>query len=327
MRRAIALLMSVPLWAAVDGVVMNSTTGKPQANVVVSLVQPGQGGMQNLGSVKTDAQGKFRIDKTAEGPQLIQALHAGVVYNKMIAPGTPTSGIQVDVFDSTKSSQNAKISQHIVFLQPAADQLGVNEVYFVKNDTKTTVNNTAEGGLQFYVPGHAAQGDAVRVTINAPGGMPVQRPVEATQNPGVYKVVYPVKPGETEFNISYKLPASKEFASKSVQRGIETRLVVPSGITLEGDGVAPLGADPSGKAALYSVSGQEYSVKIGGTVEEAPAAASSPDEDTGQPQIEQKNPRVYGQLPLILGMAAVILALGLIVLYRSDHNRKGSPGR
>ena len=55
-------LLAAPCFA-VDGTVMNGTTGQPQPNAIVSLVQPGQGGMQTLYSVKTDAQGKFRFDK------------------------------------------------------------------------------------------------------------------------------------------------------------------------------------------------------------------------------------------------------------------------
>lgn len=324
MKLSILALLPLPLFAAVDGTVVNGTTGKPQANVMISLVQPGQGGMQTLGSTKTDAEGKFRIDKSAEGAQLLQAIHAGVPYNKMLSPGSPTTGVQVDVFDATKDAQSAKLSQHIVFLQPASDQLTVNEVYFVKNDTKTTYNNPADGSLQFYVPGHSAQGDSVKVSISAPGGMPVNRPAEATNKPGVYKVNFPVKPGETEFNVSYTLPSTAEFASKNVQKAAETKIVVPAGVTLEGSGVTALGNDPSGKAALYSATGQEYSVKISGTAASSSGSGGegSQDDDTGQPQLKQVDPRIYAQLPVVLALAGVILLLGFLVLFRS---KKGKP--
>jgi hypothetical protein len=285
--------------------------------------------MQTLGSTKSDAQGKFRIDKPAEGPQLVQAIFDGVTYNKMVAPGTPASGIQVDVYDATRDPATAKISQHIVFIQPAPEQLTVNEVYFLKNDTKKTFNNPADGTLRFYVPGHTAQADSVHISISGPGGMPpIQRPAETTKNPGVYKVLYAVKPGETEFNISYTLPAGAQFASKNLDKGVDTRLVVPRGVTLEGDGVSSLGQDPSGKASLYSVSSQEYTVKIGGTMEASPTDAGqgggSAEDDTGAPQIEQTNPRVYGELPTVLGLAALVLLLGFIVLYRSGTQNRGN---
>ncbi len=316
MRLAVALVLLAPLHAAVDGTVVNATTGKPQGNVVVSLVQPGKDGMQMLGSTKSDPQGKFQIGKNGEGPQLVQALYDGVTYNKVLTPGASTSGVQVEVFDVTKDPQALGVPQHIIFLQPTAEQLAVTEVYLVKNETRQTLNNPSEGTLHFYVAGHTAQEGGVRVSITAPGGMPVQRPAEATNRPGVYKVNFPVKPGETEFNISYALPMGKEFASKSVQRGVDTKFVVPRGITLDGAGITALGTDPSGKAALYSTAGQEFSFKISGSAEGS--AGGGPEDDSGQPQIAQANPRVYGQLPIVLGLAVAILLLGLVVLYRAE---------
>ncbi len=101
-----------------DGTIVNATTGKPQANVVVSLVQPGKDGMQTLGSVKSDAQGKFQINKSGEGPQLVQALYDGVTYNKMLTPGAPVSGVQVEVFDVTKDVHTADVAQHIFSSSP-----------------------------------------------------------------------------------------------------------------------------------------------------------------------------------------------------------------
>lgn len=330
MTRLWPFLLAFPALGAVDGTIVNGTTGKPQPNVTVSLIQPGQSGMQTLGSARSDAQGKFRIDKAAGGLQLVQAIFGGVTYNKMVPPGSASTGIQVEVYDSTKDPGTATISQHIVFLQPASEQLTVNEVFFLKNDTKRTFNDPANGTLRFYVPGHSAQGESVRVSIRGPGGMPpIQRPAIATQTPGVYKVDYAAKPGETEFNLSFTLPSATGFASKTVDKGIETRLVVPRGVTVQGDGISALGDDPSGRATLYAAAGQEYSVMIGGSAAPAPVSggpASASEEDTGAPQIQETNPRLYHSLPVVLGLAIVILLLGFIVLYRSaPPNRENEP--
>jgi hypothetical protein len=156
--------------------------------------------------------------------------------------------------------------------------------------------------------------------------MPVQRPAEATETPGVYRVSYPVKPGETEFTIAYTLPSTEQFTSRKVTK-VETRLVVPRGLTLAGDGVSALGMDPSGRAALYSVSGEEYSVTIAGTAA-AQNGAASEEEDTGAPRIQQKNPRLYGQLPVVLALAFAVLLLGFVLLYQSTRAGKpeNSPG-
>ena len=49
--------------ASIDGTVINGTTGKPQAGVSVTLVKPGQQGMQTIGDTVTDASGHFVFEK------------------------------------------------------------------------------------------------------------------------------------------------------------------------------------------------------------------------------------------------------------------------
>ncbi len=63
MRILIAFLASMACaLAAVDGTVVNQTTGKPQAGVLITLVQPGAAGMQTLATVRSNAEGKFSVD-------------------------------------------------------------------------------------------------------------------------------------------------------------------------------------------------------------------------------------------------------------------------
>src|SRR5258708_13136425 len=127
MKSIFLLLACVSTLAAVDGTVINGTTGKPAPNTIVSLVQPGQGGMQTLASVKSDAQGMFRIDKSVQGPQLLQALYAGVLYNKVLMPGAPSTGLEVIVFDSSSNPQAAKLPHHFILLQPTAIDMSFSE--------------------------------------------------------------------------------------------------------------------------------------------------------------------------------------------------------
>ena len=99
------------------------------------LVQPTQAGMQNLGTTKTDAQGKFSFDSNdAQGPRLIRAMYEGVVYNKMIPPGMPSTGVQVDVYDSTNKPGTAKVTQHFIVLQPGTSETTVSEGLLYQGD-------------------------------------------------------------------------------------------------------------------------------------------------------------------------------------------------
>ncbi len=316
MKSIFLLLVCVSVLAAVDGTVINGTTGKPAPNTIVSLVQPGQGGMQTLASVKSDAQGMFRIDKSVQGPQLVQALYAGVLYNKVLMPGAPSTGLEVIVFDSSSKPQVAKVSQHFIVLQPSATDMSVSEGILYQGDPKLTFNDPTNGTLHFYLPPEA--NGRVSVTINAPGGMPIQRPAEKTSQPNVYKVSYPIKPGETRFDLSYVIPAATPltFAGKILHNEGSSDLVIPSGVTIKGDNLDLAGQEPKTQASIYHIKGTSFKVEVTGTGSLHQPEAAASDEDNGAPGIEQVKPRIYEQLYLIVGMTFTILALGSFLLYR-----------
>src|SRR5580693_477622 len=60
------LVLAAQAHAAIDGVVTNGTTGKPQPGSTVTLFQTTNQGPQNLSSVKTDAQGKFAFTQDVQ---------------------------------------------------------------------------------------------------------------------------------------------------------------------------------------------------------------------------------------------------------------------
>ncbi len=133
--------------AAIDGTVVNATTGKIAAGVSVTLLKPGQTGMRVLGTTPTDAQGHFVFtnDEPGGGPQLLQAAFEGVTYTKLLTPNVPTSGVELDVFGVTKSPALAHVAQRMLLLEPTSSQIAVNETVIIQNQSKETYNNPARG--------------------------------------------------------------------------------------------------------------------------------------------------------------------------------------
>ncbi|HVO97353.1 MAG TPA: hypothetical protein VMT15_04770 [Bryobacteraceae bacterium] len=306
------------LLASVDGTVVNVTTGKPQAGVTVTLVKPSEQGMQDLGSAKSDAEGKFKFDSPVQAPALLQAIYKDASYTVVLQPGMSTSGVQLKVYDSTSKAGVAQVTQHMILVEPSEKSLDIAETFLLRNESTTTFLDPVKGSVQFYLP--EAAGGKAQVTVNAPGGMPIERSAEKTAVKNVYKVAYPIKPGESRFDISYSLPPSETFSSKIMHSEGLTRLVTPSTVTLAGTGVAELGQEPQTKAHIYNATGAEYSVKIAGTgsLRNQQAAAPGPDEDPGEPQIEEKAARVYSRMEWVMGFAFAILGLGGVLLYRKS---------
>lgn len=310
-------LAAFPLFAAVDGTVINKTTGKPQAGATVTLYKLGSAGMESVESVKSGVGGQFHINQTVQGPHLIQTAFDGVTYNHMLPPGSSMSGISLEVFNSSKQPGSARVARHFLIFQPSGDQMAVNEGFIFRNDGATTYDDPDGGTLKFYLPTEAK--GIAQVKATAPQGMPIDRAAEKTGQANVYKVDFPIKPGETDFQITYRVPynSGAVFQGKLLAKSDEpTLLVVPDGITMKGDGVQSKGQEPRSKALVYMVKSAEYKVEIAGAA--APAASSDSDADSG-PGLEEISPRVLQQnMKWILALAFGILALGFMVLYRAQ---------
>jgi hypothetical protein len=320
--KALVFFLSVTtVFGAVDGTVQNRTSGKPQAGAMVILLKIGQAGPEMVASTKSDAEGKFSFLQRAEGgPHLLEVAYQGVTYNSMLPPGTPSTGLEVSVYDSSSKPVSARLSQHIVLLEPSPEQLAVSETFFFTNDGNVTWHDPANGTLRFPVP--AAAKATLRVNARAPQGMPVERAAVPASQPDVYMLNFAIKPGETRIDVTYSMPitAPGSFAGRLFAKGVPTRLAVPSGVTLSGDGLKSLGQDPNTQAAIYEVSEASYKVDIQGTGSLRAAGSQDAGDDSG-PTISQILPRIYDRLSLILIPAFLVLALGFILLYRRGEQR------
>jgi hypothetical protein len=327
---ALAMLALIPAaFCAVDGTVINGTTGKPQAGVSITLVKPGQKGMETVSATTSDAQGHFQFEtaQSGGGPQLLQANYKSVSYNKMLTPDVPTSGVELKVFEASKSPAEAKVSQHMLVVEPSANQIGVSETIIVQNDGKATYSNDELGGIRFFLPPGA--NGKVSVSVKGPGGMPLPRSAKETEDKGVYKVPFPIKPGETEFDLTYAMPATDPLKFEGKVVGIKgqpagpLRLVAPNGVTLEGADLKKLGQEPKSLATIYDVTAAgPFSVNVQGMGSLRGGGDDATGTDTSDaPQIEAVKPPVYRYLPVLIGLALGILGLGLLILYRSSPVR------
>jgi hypothetical protein len=320
---AIILLIAVPVRAAITGTVVNRTTGAPQAAATVTLYKFGQGGMEPVTETKTDAQGAFTIsqDTAGPGPAMLRVEIDRVTYNHMLPPGTPTTGITLEVYNATRQPQGVKVSKHMLMFQPTpGGAMSVNETFLIDNSGKTTWVDPANGTLSFYLPA-TAQGK-VEATGAAPDGIAIPIPTAKTAVPQTYAAKFEIKPGETRIDIDYSVPytAGTAYTGKIVSADENTYLVAPEGVTLEGAGLQDLGDEPRTHAHIFGLNAAAYTIKLTGTVVPAaaePAADSAAEQDSGS-RIEVIPPRVNGKAKLIVVLALGILGLGFALLYRAQ---------
>jgi hypothetical protein len=317
--RLALLATAVPVlsFGAVEGVVFNQTSSKPQPDATVTLIRLGNA-MNTTGSVRSDAQGNFRIDQDlqAGSPHLLQAMHQGVTYNTMLAAGAASTGIRLQVYDSSANAPDAKVTQHMILVEPASSEMAVSESIIYANTGNITFNRP-DGTLQIYVPPQATS--PVRVVVQAPRGMPVQRSAEKTGEPNVYVVKYPIRPGETQIDLTYSMPAGGKFEGRILHGGGPVRLIAPQGVKVAGANLASLGTEPRTQASIYDVKGTNLAFTTEGTGSlRASAGAQSGAEEDTTPGIDQVKPRIYKRLETVLALTLLMLAVGFVLLYRSD---------
>ena len=328
----VSLAVSALSFAAIEGVVTNQTTGKPQSGVTVTVVELGQG-MKSLGSATTGGDGKFTLpgDLAPGSPHLIQAQHEGVNYNRMLQPGTPGSGLTVEVFNASATApRDAQVSQHMFLLEPTGSEMLISERIVFTNAGNVTFNDPS-GSLKFYVPEGVS--GAINVRIQAPQGMPITRPAEKGNQPNIYVLKYPMKPGETNVDVSYTMPmsgAEAKFDGRILHGGGPVRFVAPQGVKLTGP-FQDEGPIPGTSATAYTLNGTEFALTVAGTgslrasanPEGAAGGGGGGDGDDTGPGIEARKPLIYDRLPWVLAFSFAMLAVGFVMLFRRTAPVRG----
>lgn len=327
-KAALLALLPMSLWA-LDGTVTNRTTGKPQAGAKVTLVRLGEG-MQPVGTTTTDGEGKFAIAHTMQGPYMVQVNHQDVNYTRMLPPGTKPEGVALEVADASTRPEQAEVVQHMIVLEPSAADVQVSEAVTINNTGSRTWNDPANGTYRFFVPPDVKGEIGAQVT--GPGGMALPRPAQKTKEPNVYSIAFPVRPGETQFEVRYTLPkdAANQVRGRLTHTTGRSFIVTPAGVTLTGQGLVAAGTEPRTQAKVYGVSGPEWVAAVTGTGTLQPPPQQGGGGQAGEssgPEIAAVVPRIYTRLPWVLALSFGVLGAGFALLYRMqpapDKGKRG----
>jgi hypothetical protein len=195
------------------GTVTNGTTGKPAVGDDVILLTLSQG-MEESGRTQTDASGNFKFELKEVGPHLVRVLHRGVNYFPAGGPITPNkTTTAITVYDSAPKLEGVAADVHVMRVQaPDEKTLQVIELIAVKNDSKPPRALAGDRTWEVHLP-EGAQID--ESAAQGPGGMPINAaPVPDDKQKGLYYFNFPLRPGESRFQIAYHLPYSGEATIK-----------------------------------------------------------------------------------------------------------------
>ena len=332
---AVSLLSAACFAETLTGTVTNATTKKPSAGDDVILIKLGQG-MEEAARVKSDAQGKFTLNADDSGPHLIRVVHQGVTYHKMAPPGTTSAEVQV--FDVSKKVAAISVTADVLRFQAQANQLQGVRLFAVDNTSQPPRTQMNDQNFEFYLP-EGAQIDSSFAQTE--GGQAVNSAPVPQGERNRYAFVFPLRPGETQFQLTYHLPYTGElqFDPKSLYPAQHFVVMLPKSMQFSSSGGAfqpmkdPRQSDALVQVATKTQAGQSLAFKISGTgvmsesQENQNDAQASPDARPGGglgPPIEAPDPlekyRWY-----ILGGFAVALAAGGVYIARRSHSPDLAP--
>jgi 5-hydroxyisourate hydrolase-like protein (transthyretin family) len=192
------------LGESITGVVTNKTTNKPAAGDDVVLIRLQQG-MQEASRTKTDSHGRFTLDVPDSGIHLVRVTHDKANYFRPAPPGTQS--VEIDVYNAAAKVKGVSGEADVMRIQTDASgkALHVIENFFVKNESNPPLTLFSDRPFEFYLPaGAVVEGSAAL----APGGMPVQASPVPLGDANHYAFIFPIRPGETRFQLTYHLPYS-----------------------------------------------------------------------------------------------------------------------
>ena len=231
--------------SSITGTVTDRTTGKPSPGDTIAVINTAQS-MDEIAKVSSDAQGRFQATAPDGGQILLHVTHHGADYFKSVPPGA--GSVEIDVYDSAAKIDG--ITGEALVLRAETDAggktLNLAENFFVQN--ASTPPRTEYGGntFDFYLP----KGAIIMQTLaSSPGGLPTNTEVKTLDAAaGHYAFTFPVRPGETRFQVVYTIPynGKQAFSLKLSVPTSDVAVMLPKSMQFQGSSqFQPLNQDPS----------------------------------------------------------------------------------
>ena len=189
-----------------SGTVTNGTTNKPAAGDEVILINLTTT-MEIAANTKADSNGKFSFKLTGgAGPHLIRAVHQGVTYHQIAPPGV--SSVAVNVYDVATKISGLTVTADVIRFQADGGTMQGVRLFVVNNQSSPAKTQMNDHNFEFYAPPGVK---IEQVQARAPNGQPISAEAVPQAEKNRYAINFPLRPGETQFQMEFTLPYSGEI--------------------------------------------------------------------------------------------------------------------
>jgi hypothetical protein len=202
----LSLALAASAAQTLTGTVTNGTTNKPAAGDEVILINLTTT-MEVAASTKADSSGKFSFPLTgAAGPHLIRAVHQGVTYHQMAPPGVNTA--DVNVYDVATKVTGLSVTADVIRFQADSGTMQGVRLFVVDNNSSPAKTQMNDHNFEFFLPAGAK---VEQLQARAPNGQPISSEAVPQAEKNRYAINFPLRPGETQFQVEFTLPYSGEI--------------------------------------------------------------------------------------------------------------------
>jgi hypothetical protein len=344
---AISLLLFVCSVAAtaqtIKGVVQNSSTNKPAAGDEVTLKKIGNG-MEDVAKTKTNAKGEFIFNNVppAQLPYIVWIQHQGVTYTQRAVPGGNV--VVARVFDVAKELKEISIVEHAMLFHTgdAPNTLTGEEIFTVNNTSAPPRTLLRPHTLEIYLPEGA---QITESDVRTSSGTDMKAAVVPAGEKNKYGYVFPIRPGETQFHVVYRVPyTGKLKIDPKSDIPVDTLVVAapePIKFTAADSSLYQTRNNPQFKNVNFFVaksigaqSQSSFEIAGSGTMPQEQAAAPAgngaagpeagrPGGGLGVPNAEPV-PLQSGQW-IFLGVLSLFLAAGAVIVYSANQSPVAAP--
>ncbi|MGZ4866460.1 MAG: hypothetical protein ACXV7C_04520, partial [Candidatus Angelobacter sp.] len=317
-----SLLASVGAFAAqITGTVTNATTNKPSSGDEVVLLSLANG-MDEVAKTTTDSQGRYTLNIPDDGAQhLVRVARQSVHYFKSAPPGTTTADITV--YDAATQLEGLVTDARVFHLQASGGSMDVHDLYILNNQSQPPRTKIGNQTFAVTLPDGAEMGEA---SLTGPSGMPLTVAAVPSGAKNRYAYDFPIRPGQTRFEVTYKLPyrGSHEFSFKPETQLSELGVLLPKSMKFNGvSGGFAQDVDEAGLAVYFAKNvpaNQEVKFSVSGEgliPNDVPGAnAGQPSGDSGTAPIPSSSGGTSGAVWFLVGAIVILISGGGFVMWR-----------
>jgi hypothetical protein len=278
---------------------------------------------------------------------MVRVTHGGVNYFPQggpLMPGATTAA--VTVYDTAKKLDGISQTVEVDRFQTNGSQLQGIALFAINNGSNPPRALDSDKTFEFMLPAGAQIDSGM---AKAPGGQPLNMSPAETGQKGHYAFSFPLRPGETQFQVSYHLPYSGQasFSPKPLADVQHFVVMTPKGMTFTAKDAQRFQSMPDNSGAGIMVAtdakaGEDLSFRLAGSGQsqaegqqagggddsgaggamgggQTPGRDNRPGGGLGAP-IDSNDP-LHDYRAVILGVFAVVLVMGGAFVISKSNNQ------